>query len=80
MLAGYWLDETDGTDGLYGTLVGRGCDRPTLAGSGTGVSPLAPERERHHGLSRSGGLWEVVTDPNCVGASWARSICVRAAK
>ena len=48
-LAGYWLD---GTDGLDGTLVGRGWDGPTLAGARTGVPPLALERRRAVG---SGG-------------------------
>ena len=47
-LSGYWLDGTDGTDGLDGTLVGQGWDVPTLVGAGTGASPLAPERQRHH--------------------------------
>ena len=32
-LAGYWLDGTDGTDGLGGTLVRRGWDVTKLPGS-----------------------------------------------
>ena len=31
----------DGTDGLDGTLVGRGWYGPTLEGAGTGAPPLA---------------------------------------
>ena len=57
LLSGYWLDGMDGTDGLYGVLVGWGWDGPTLAGAGTGVPPLTPEQERHHWLLRGGGLW-----------------------
>ena len=37
----YWLD---GTDGMDGTLVGRGgMEGPMLAGTGTGAPPLALE-------------------------------------
>ena len=79
-LAGYWLDETDGKDGLDGALVGRGCDGPTLAPAGTGAPPWAPEQERHRWILRGGGLWEVVAGTNCVGAARTRSICVGEAK
>ena len=41
-LAVYWLKRMDGTDGLDGTLVGRGWDGPTLAPVGTGAPPLVP--------------------------------------
>ena len=53
-LAGYWLD---GTDGLDGVLVGRGWDGPSLAPAGTGAPPWEPEQERHWWLLRGGGLW-----------------------
>ena len=43
VLAGYWLDETNGMDG---TLMGRGWDGPALAGAGTGAPPLALEGRR----------------------------------
>ena len=43
----------DGTDGLYGALVGRGWYGPTLAGARTGVPPLALEGRRLVG----GGGW-----------------------
>ena len=58
---------------------GGGIEVPTLAGAGMGAPPLALERERHHWLLRGSGRWEVVADTNCVGASRARSICVREA-
>ena len=51
-LAGYWLDVTDGTDGLDGTLVGQGWDGGTdvsrsqngsaTIGALTGSLPLSP--------------------------------------
>ena len=69
-------DGTDGTDGKDGALVERGWGGPTLAPSGTGVPPLAPERERHHWLLRDSGLWKAVAGTNCIGAARARSICV----
>ena len=72
-MAGYWLD---GTDGMDGVLVGRGWYGPTLACAGSGAPPLAPEWERHHWLLRGDGLREVVAGTNYVGAARARSICV----
>ena len=42
--------------------------------------PLAPEQEIHHWLLMGGRMWEAVYDTNCVGATRARSICVRAEK
>ena len=69
-------DGTDGKDGKDGALVERGWGGPTLAPSGTGVPPLASERERHHWLLRGGGMWEVVTDTNFPSAARAHSICV----
>ena len=48
-LSGYWLD---GTDGMDGALVGRGWERPMLAGAGTGAPPLGLEGRR---AVRSGG-------------------------
>ena len=45
-------DVTDGTDGLDGALVGQGWDRPTLAGAGTGVPPLALEGPRSAGCGK----------------------------
>ena len=62
-------DGLDGMDGLDGTLVGRGRDGQTLAGSGTGAAPLAPEQECHHWLLRGGGWWEAVAVANCFGAT-----------
>ena len=41
-------------DGLDGAMVARGWDRRTLAPTGTGEPPWAPEQERHHWLSRGG--------------------------
>ena len=79
-LDGYWLDETDGTDGLDGALVGRGWDGLTLAPAVTGAPPWVPEQERHRWILRGGGLWEVVAGTNCVGAARTRSICVEEAK
>ena len=55
-LAGYWLNGTDGTDGLDGTLVGRGWDGPTLAGSGTRAPPLDLEGRR---AVVSGGCYQL---------------------
>ena len=75
-LDGYWLYGKDGTDGIYGTLVGRGWYGTTLSGAGTGAPLLAPEREHHHWILRGGGLLEVVDGTNCVCAERARSICV----
>ena len=50
LLVCYWLD---GTDGLDGMLVGRGgMEGSTLAGAGTGAPPLAPEGRQEVG---SGG-------------------------
>ena len=40
VLAGYWMD---GTDGLDGALVGWGWDGTTLAPAGMGAPPWAPE-------------------------------------
>ena len=68
-LSGYWWYGTDGTDGLDGTLVGWRWDGQTLAGSGTGAPPLAPEQERHHWLLRGGGRWVAVSVDNCFGAA-----------
>ena len=79
-LAGYWLNGTEGTDGLDGTFVGQGWGGRTLEGAGTGAPPLAPERERHHWLLRGGRLWLVVAGTNCVSAARAQSICVGSAK
>ena len=76
----YWLYGKDGTDGIYGTLVGRGWYGPMLAVAETGAPPLSPKRERRHWLLRGGGLWEVVAGTNCIGASRAHSICVGVAK
>ena len=45
-LAGYWLD---GTDGLDGMLVRRGWDGPTLAGARTGALTLDLEGRRAMG-------------------------------
>ena len=67
-------------DGLDGTLVGRGWDGPMLAPVGTEAPPLASERKRHHWLLRDGGLWEVVSGTNYVGAARVRIICVGEAK
>ena len=53
-LAGYWLD---GTDGLDGALVGRGCDGRTLEPAGMGAPPWAPEKEHHCWILRGGRLW-----------------------
>ena len=47
----YWLDGTDGMDGM---LVGRGWDVTTLAGAVTGAPPLDIEGRRAVG---SGG-WQ----------------------
>ena len=55
-LAGYWLDGTDGTDGLDEALVGRGWDGPTLSTAGTGAPPLALEGWRAMG---SGGWYQL---------------------
>ena len=79
-LAGYCLDGTDGTNGLYGELVGRGWDGPTLVPSGTGLPLWAPKQERHSWLLKGGGIWEVVAGTNCVGAARKRSICFGEAK
>ena len=79
-LAGYWLYGTDGTDGIYGTLVGRGWGVMTSAGAGMGAPTLAPEQERHHWLLRGGGLWEVMAGTNFIGSARAQNICVGAAK
>ena len=76
----YWLDEIDGTDGLDGSLVGRGWDGQTLAAAGMGETPLAPEQERHHCLLSGGGMWEVVDGTNYVGAARTRIIFVGEAK
>ena len=57
VLSGYFLDETDGTDGIDGALVVWGWDGPTLSGAGTGASPFSPEQERHHWLLKGGGMW-----------------------
>ena len=57
VLAGYWLDETDGTDGLDGALVGRGWDGRTLAPAVMRAPPWAPEQERQRWLLRGDGLW-----------------------
>ena len=63
---GRWLvtDCKGHTDGLDGTLVGRGWDGPMLAGARTGVPPWAPEQESHHWLLRGGGRWEAVAVAN----------------
>ena len=45
-LAGYCKQETNGTDGLDGALVGQGWDGQTLACSGTGAPPIALEGQR----------------------------------
>ena len=79
-LYGYWMYGTDGTDGLDGTFVGQGWYGPTLARSGTGSPPLAPERESHHWILRGGRMWELVSGTNCVGAARAQNICVGASK
>ena len=60
---------------LYGALVVRGWDGPTLSPSGMRAPPLAPEQERHCWLLRGGGLWEVVASTNCVGVTRKRNIC-----
>ena len=66
----------DGTDGLVGTLVGRGWYGTTLAGAGTEVPPLALEGRRAVG---SGGWHQFRW--SCKGAeSRARSISVGEAK
>ena len=39
---GYWLDGTDGTDGLDVALVGRGWDGRMLAPAGMGAPPWVP--------------------------------------
>ena len=59
---------------------GGGMEGPTLAGVIMVDPPLAPERERHHWLLRSGGWWEAVAGTNFIGAARARSICVGATK
>ena len=68
-LAGYWLDRTNGLDG---TLMGRGWDRLSLAGTGTGAPPLALE-----GLQAVGsGGWHQLRRC-CKGADnlcWSRKI------
>ena len=46
------ITATNGTDGLDGTLVGRGWDGPTVACAVTGAPPLALEGQRAVG---SGG-------------------------
>ena len=79
-MASYWLDGTDGKDGLDGTLVGQGWDGQTLSPAIMGEPPWAPEQERHRWLLRGGGLWEVVAGTHCVGAARTRSIRVREAK
>ena len=60
-------DGLDGKDRLDGTLVGRGWNGRTLAGSGTGAPPSAPEQERYHWLLRGGGWWVAVSVANCFG-------------
>ena len=64
-LAGYCLDGIDGTDGLDGTLVGRGWDGPTLAGARTGAPQLDLEGRRAVG---SGG-WHQLCQC-CKGAEY----------
>ena len=59
---------------------GGGMEGLSLVGYGTGVPPLAPEREPNHSLLRGGGRWEAVAGTNYVGAARARSIFVGAAK
>ena len=51
-LDGYWLDGTDGTYGLDGTLVEQVGDGPTLSSAGTGAPTLDLEGRRAVG---SGG-------------------------
>ena len=63
------MDGLDDTDGIEGTLVGRGWDGGTLAGSRTGAPPSEPEQERHHWHLRGGGRWEAVDVANCFGAA-----------
>ena len=75
-LAGYWLDDTDGTDGLDGALVVREWEGWTLAPAGTGAPPWTPEQERHHWLLRGGRLWEAVDGTNCFSVARTWSICV----
>ena len=55
-----------------------GRDGQTLAGSGTGAPPSAPEQERHHWLLRGGGRWVAVSVANCfVGERCADYLCQR---
>ena len=49
--------------------MGHWWDGQTLAGSGTGAPPSAPEQERHHWLLRGGRRWEAVAVANCFGAA-----------
>ena len=67
-LVRYWLD---GTDGLDGVLVGRGgMEGPTLAGTGTGAPPLDLEGWKEVG---SGGWHQLCWC--CKGAEYlCRSI------
>ena len=79
---GRWLvtDYKGHTDGLDGTLLGRGWDGQTLAGAGTGAPPLATEQERHHWLLSGGGRREAVAVANCLGAARGMEYFFRAAK
>ena len=69
-LACYCKQDTNGTDGLDGTMVGQGWDGQTLAGVGTGAPPWAPEQERHQCLLRGSALCKVVVVTNIVGAEY----------
>ena len=69
-LAGYCKQRTNGTNGLYGALVGQGWDGRTLSGARTVAPPWAPEQERHRWLLRGSGLCQVVIATNIVGAEY----------
>ena len=53
---------------------------PTIEGAVMEAASLAVEQERHHWLLRGDRRWKAVAGTNCIGATKAQSICVRAEK